>query len=130
MVYHFKELILSTLMDIQGQIEHLQKQAAELKARDFDKTVQEIRDKMQVFGITVKDIQLVKRGSKSSKTKGEMISRKSIGAATKKTPEKTIVAAKFRGPNGETWSGRGLSPRWLTSLIAQGAKREDFAIAS
>ena len=121
---------MSTLMDIQGQIEHLLKQAAELKARDFDKTVQEIRDKMQVFGITVKDIQLVKRGSKSSKTKGEMISRKSIGAATKKTPEKTIVAAKFRGPNGETWSGRGLSPRWLTSLIAQGAKREDFAIAS
>lgn len=26
------------------------------------------------------------------------------------------AAAKYRGPNGETWAGRGLKPRWLTAL--------------
>jgi DNA-binding protein H-NS len=117
-------------MDIQGQIEHLQKQAAELKARDFDKTVQEIRAKMLVFGITVKDIQTVKRGPKSTKVKGEMSPKKAAGTGAKKATSKTTVAAKFRGPNGETWSGRGLSPRWLTTLVEQGAKREDFAITA
>jgi DNA-binding protein H-NS len=40
------------------------------------------------------------------------------------------VAAKYRGPNGETWSGRGLMPRWMASLVASGRTKEEFAIAS
>lgn len=36
------------------------------------------------------------------------------------------VAAKYRGPNGETWTGRGLAPRWLSALEAKGKKRERF----
>ncbi len=38
------------------------------------------------------------------------------------------VAPRFRGPEGETWSGRGLRPKWLTALMAQGRKLEEFAI--
>jgi DNA-binding protein H-NS len=40
------------------------------------------------------------------------------------------VAAKYRGPNGETWSGRGLMPRWMATLVASGRTKEEFAIAS
>jgi DNA-binding protein H-NS len=39
------------------------------------------------------------------------------------------VAAKFRGPDGETWAGRGARPRWLSALIKQGHKLEEYAIA-
>ncbi|UUZ74639.1 H-NS histone family protein [Polaromonas sp. P1(28)-13] len=56
---------MSNLIDIQTQIEKLQKQAADIKAREFDSTVQDIRAKMQAFGITVKDLQTVKRGTKA-----------------------------------------------------------------
>lgn len=35
---------------------------------------------------------------------------------------------KYRGPNGETWAGRGLAPRWLTDLEKKGKKRESFLI--
>jgi DNA-binding protein H-NS len=38
------------------------------------------------------------------------------------------VAAKYRGPSGETWSGRGLKPRWLVAAIKGGKKLEDFLI--
>jgi DNA-binding protein H-NS len=38
------------------------------------------------------------------------------------------VAAKFRSPDGEEWSGRGRPPAWLTALEAQGKKKQDFAI--
>jgi DNA-binding protein H-NS len=38
------------------------------------------------------------------------------------------VAPRFRGPEGETWSGRGLRPKWLSALIEQGHKLEEFAI--
>lgn len=38
------------------------------------------------------------------------------------------VAPKYRGPAGDTWAGRGAQPRWLTALIKQGRKIDDFAI--
>jgi DNA-binding protein H-NS len=40
------------------------------------------------------------------------------------------AAPKYRGPNGETWAGRGLAPRWLTALEKKGKKRESFFIAT
>jgi len=39
------------------------------------------------------------------------------------------VAAKYRGPGGETWSGRGKEPSWLTALIKQGHNKADYLIA-
>ena len=38
------------------------------------------------------------------------------------------VAAKYRGPNGEMWAGRGALPRWMAAAIKDGKKREDFLI--
>ena len=38
------------------------------------------------------------------------------------------VQAKYRGPNGEEWSGRGITPSWLSALIAQGRTKEEFAV--
>ena len=34
-----------------------------------------------------------------------------------------------RGPGGETWAGRGATPRWLTALIKEGHSVDEFAIA-
>jgi DNA-binding protein H-NS len=38
------------------------------------------------------------------------------------------VAPKYRGPKGETWAGRGARPRWLTALVRDGHKVEEFAV--
>lgn len=39
------------------------------------------------------------------------------------------VPIKFRGPKrGDTWTGRGRTPRWMAALIAEGKKKEDFLI--
>lgn len=38
------------------------------------------------------------------------------------------IAAKFRSPEGETWSGRGRMPNWLTRATAEGKTKEDFAV--
>lgn len=40
------------------------------------------------------------------------------------------IPPKYRGPNGETWSGRGLKPRWLSAAIKGGADLEDFALGA
>lgn len=121
---------MSNLIDIQSQIEKLQKQASEIKAKEFHGTVQDILAKMQAFGITVKDLQSAKPGKR-----GPGRGRKAGVAKVAKAPKGPRkagkpVAAKYRGPNGETWSGRGLTPKWLASLIAQGQSKESFAVAS
>lgn len=116
---------MNNLIEIQNQIEKLQKQAIEIRSREFAKTVQEIRTKMSAFGITLKDLQFKKvrvNGIKKTQTRSKI---NKVKAGVKKT---TIVAPKYRGPNEETWSGRGLTPRWLATLLAQGRKKEEFAI--
>jgi DNA-binding protein H-NS len=36
--------------------------------------------------------------------------------------------AKYRGPNGEEWSGRGPAPRWMKPLLVKGKTKQDFLI--
>ena len=104
---------MNNLIEIQNQIEKLQQQAAEIRAQEFDKTVQDILATMTAYGITLKDLETFKgRGRKAG------------------APVTKHAVAKYRGPQGETWSGRGLMPRWLTALVAQGKTKEDFAIKS
>jgi DNA-binding protein H-NS len=51
-------------------------------------------------------------------------------AATRTRRSGTIrkVAPKYIGPHGETWSGRGLKPRWLAAAINEGKELQDFLI--
>ena len=48
--------------------------------------------------------------------------------APKKRKQYAPVLAKYRGPKGEEWSGRGFTPRWLNALIAEGRTKEEFAV--
>jgi DNA-binding protein H-NS len=54
----------------------------------------------------------------------------SIGRGGRRSAMKGMkVAAKYRGPGGETWAGRGATPRWLVAAMKDGGKkREDFLI--
>jgi DNA-binding protein H-NS len=38
------------------------------------------------------------------------------------------IPPKYRGPNGEEWSGRGHTPKWLTALEATSRQRDEFLI--
>ena len=117
---------MSNLQDIQGQIEKLQKQANDIKARDFEATVQDILAKMQAFGITVKDLTPGKRRGPKTKAKATVPAGKKAATVNKRAGQ--TVAPKFRGPDGQTWTGRGLMPRWLSALVTEGQPKETFAI--
>jgi len=50
-------------------------------------------------------------------------------AKPKRKSAKRKVAPKYKDPqSGATWSGRGLTPRWLAEKEKAGAKREEFLI--
>jgi len=119
---------MGNLIDIQSQIEKLQKQANDIKSKEFAATVHEIQAKMQAFGITLKDLQSTK-GAKGGRGKAKASLAKAP-KAPKTRKASAPVAAKYRGPNGETWSGRGLMPKWLSALVAQGQSKESFSVAA
>ena len=62
----------------------------------------------------------------------DLFGRSTPVAAKKAAPAKSaganVAGVKYRGPNGEEWSGRGRPARWLTELEAQGKKRADYAV--
>jgi DNA-binding protein H-NS len=38
------------------------------------------------------------------------------------------IAVKYRDDKGNTWTGRGVKPRWLTNALANGANQEQFRV--
>lgn len=55
-------------------------------------------------------------------------------AARKSTKGRTLgkVAPKYRNPENpkETWSGRGMQPRWLAEQVKRGKSAADFLISA
>ena len=41
----------------------------------------------------------------------------------------TFTPPKYKGPQGELWSGRGQPPNWMKPFLAAGKKKEDFLIS-
>ena len=100
---------MATYLELKQKAEKLMAEAEQMRQKEIDDVIAEIREKMKAYGLSAQDI-----GGAARK-------RNSGGAA------KAVV--KYRGPNGETWSGgRGRKPRWVTEALAKGKKIEDFAV--
>ena len=117
---------MSNLIELHGQIEKLQKQANDIKAREFDKTVAEIKAQMLAFGISVKDLTATRPAGKGKGKAAKPVRATKANSGAKKTAKP--VEAKYRGPNGESWSGRGLMPKWMKALVVEGKSKQDFAV--
>ncbi len=101
---------VTTLDQLIAQAQKLNQQISELRKSERSRAIAEIHQIMATHGLTAQDLS---EASKSSKTSG----------LTGKP-----VAAKFADGNGNSWSGRGLKPRWLTAALNDGKKLEDFAV--
>jgi len=96
---------MATYNELKAKAEDLMRQAEEARKAETAAVIAEIRKKMADYGITAKD----------------------LGGGAKKAKTHSVVAAKYRNPTGgETWSGRGRTPKWLAVLEAAGRNREEF----
>src|SRR5690606_25043815 len=98
---------MPTYQDVLKQIDQLTKEAERLRQTEVAAAIADIRAKMAQYGITVSDIVGKDKKPGSKKT------RKARTAGTK-------VAPKYRGPNGELWTGRGRRPAWVEAELASG----------
>ena len=101
---------MATLQELLGQKAALDRQIEQAKKQDRSAAVEKVRAVMAEFGLTAADL----RGRGAAKR---------VGKPTGK------VAAKYRNTStGESWSGRGLQPRWLKAALASGKKLTDFSV--
>ena len=105
---------MPTLQEMIAQKAALEKQIEEATSHGRNEAIAQVKALMTEHGLKVSDL-----GGKGGGAP------KSTGKA--KTGAK--VAAKYRNTTtGETWSGRGLQPRWLKAAVASGKKIEDFSV--
>jgi len=127
---------MKSLVELQTEIETLQQQASELRNREFDRTVADIVAQMAAFGITLAQLKSVikkapaARPGRPKKKAGSKGAKKTKAAkqAAKQAGTRGPAKIKFRGPAGETWSGRGKTPTWLKGLLAAGRQADDFRV--
>lgn len=114
----------SILGDLLARRAALEKQIAEAQREHRSDAIAKVKAMMAEYGVTLSDITSGKSAAapampaaKKAKVQGKS------GNAGKK------VAPKFRNnATGETWSGRGLKPKWMTAALAQGRSISDFAL--
>jgi DNA-binding protein H-NS len=101
---------MATLQELLDQKAALEKAIDNTRKQEKSDALAKIRALMSEYGLSVSDLS----------TKG---TPKTGGAKGSK------VAAKYRNSTtGDTWSGRGLQPKWLKAALAAGRKLEDFSI--
>jgi DNA-binding protein H-NS len=107
--------LLAQKAALDRQAAELEKQLAQARKEERSGVITQIKSLMAEHGLTVEDL-----AGKVAKA----------GKAPKESANKgRTVAPKFKDPtSGDTWSGRGLKPRWLAAALDAGKKLEDFAI--
>ena len=75
------------------------------------------------FTVETEEVVPAKRGRKPKAESAKKVSKaKSSDGARKPAP------IKFRGPNGEAWSGRGKLPKWLKAATDAGQSVDAFRV--
>jgi len=103
---------VSALEELQARRAAITKQIEALRRQARARAIAEIQRLLSEQGLSISDV-MATAGKSSGAAKG----------AGKK------VAPKYRDPStGQTWSGRGLKPKWLVQAITVGRSAEDFLI--
>ena len=107
---------------IEKEIEKLKKQAQALQNKKRQPVIRSIINSMKEYDITPEEIAAAFGKKGNAKLRGSKISSGKRGS-------RGPVPAKYRHPDtGETWTGRGKAPRWVTQAEAAGGKRDEFLI--
>lgn len=112
---------------LKAKIAVLQKQ---LEAAEKNKApaIKKVMALMKKLGITIADLQgATPAAGQGRRGRPAGTTRKSKSKASSQRAGKK-VAIKYRDDKGNTWTGRGKTPRWVLAAEASGKNREQFKI--
>ena len=102
---------MSSLQDLLAKRAALEQEIEATQKRERQDAITKVKALMSEYGLSVADLSAKGTGTKAGATKGAKVAPKYRNATT-----------------GDTWSGRGLQPKWLKAALASGKKISDFAI--
>lgn len=112
----------------------LESKIKQLKDAERSKIVAELHAKIETFGLQPEDL----FPGLTARLRAEFAQDSYVATPRRGRPRvdhgdavrtRTPAPVKYKNKaTGETWSGRGLKPRWLSAALAGGAKLEDFAV--
>jgi DNA-binding protein H-NS len=106
---------MASLQDLLAQKQALEQKIIEVQREERASAVAKVRALMDEYGLSVAD--LIGKGGAAPKAKAA------------KTGGTGKVAIKYRNAaTGDTWTGRGLQPKWLKAALAAGRKLSDFQV--
>ncbi len=101
---------MATLQDLLDRKAALEKEIEVTRRHERAEAISKVKSLMAEYGLSMADLS-ARAPSKASAGKGGK------------------VAAKYRNTaTGDTWSGRGLQPKWLKAALAAGRKIDEFAV--
>ena len=101
---------MASLQELLDRKAALEKEIETTRRQEKADAINKVRALMAEYGLTAADLS---------------------GKAPAKNPgvRGAKVAAKYRNnATGETWSGRGLQPKWLKAALAAGRTLDEFAV--
>jgi DNA-binding protein H-NS len=102
--------MMANLQELLDQKAALDKQIEATRKQERSDAIAQVKALMEQHGLSMADLG-TKSAAKPSARKGGK------------------VAAKYRNnATGETWSGRGLQPKWLKTALASGRSLSEFAL--
>ena len=102
---------MATYLELKEQAEKLLAEAERMREQEIADAIADIKRKIDLYGLTAADLGFARGGPGNSRP----------------NPAKSPV--KYRGPNGETWSGgRGRKPQWVAQALKEGRNLEEFAV--
>ncbi len=118
--------VATSYIDLKTQIKALEEQAEAARKSELKAIIEDIKLKMSAYGIGVEDLGFASKASSLKLPNGEKRAAKQINSVAK---PKISVPPKYRSADGaKTWSGRGISPRWVTVYVQEGGKLADLSI--
>ena len=101
---------MTSLTDLLAQRAEIERQITEARRQERADAIAKVRALMTEHGLTVADL-----------------TAKSTGTRAASGGEGRKVAAKYRDPaSGQTWTGRGLKPKWITNALESGRQLSEF----
>lgn len=108
---------------LKARIAELQKQLIAAESAKGP-AIKKVKALMKKLGVTVADL----ADETSTPVKGRRGRKPGSSGIAKPRKAGSKVAIKYRDDKGNTWTGRGKTPRWLADAEKTGASREQFLI--
>lgn len=118
---------MPTYTEIMQQINDLQKQAERQRKEEYSSVLKNIKKQISEYGITAEELGFAastsrKRGPKAKGVKAKKPRAKRANAGVKVPPKYKDSAT------GNTWTGRGKMPKWVSAAVASGRSLESLLI--